>query len=217
LAAIYDITAPTIVGRADAFEQNPSTAPMFDPAIAKEQLKQSIDHMSELDFARFIYCQHMAAAHLSVGLFEHMLTSAMLMCDRVKVERVLGADVARWEQTLRKHSALQGSTIGSLIKILERHGVAQGDIAYLKWVKEKRDYLVHRLFHDGAWPGDLDAESCGIMTRRLIAIQRWLSRAERQVWLIFERAGFVELKRFDGGGVLAMNPGVYDELEVPEG
>ena len=190
---------------------------MFDPAITREQMKRSIDHMSELDFVRFIYCQHMAATHLSVGLFEHMLTSAMLMCDRVKVERALGADVARWEKTLRKQGALQGSTIGSLVKILERHGVAQRDIAYLKWVKEKRDYFVHRLFHDGAWPGHLDAESCGIMTRRLIAIQRWLSRAERQIWLIFERAGFVELNHIDGGGELAMNMGVYDELEAPEG
>jgi hypothetical protein len=68
---------------------------MFDPAITKEQLKQSIDHMSELAFARFIYCQHMAATHLSICLFEHMLTSAMLMCDRVKLERALGADLAR--------------------------------------------------------------------------------------------------------------------------
>jgi len=35
--------------------------------------------------------------------------------------------------------------------------------------------------------------------------------------LIFERAGFVELNHIDGGGELAMNMGVYDELEAPEG
>jgi hypothetical protein len=185
---------------------------MFNPAITRDQLKLSIDRMSELDFARFMYCQHMAATHLSVGLFEHMLTTSMLMCDSVKVDRALGADSPKWQQILRKQSALQGSTIGSLIKILERHGVAQSDIAYLKWVKDKRDYFVHRLFHDGAWPGDLDAESCGIMTRRLIAIQRWLSRAERKVWSIFERAGFLEINRFNGGGILAMNTGLYSVL-----
>ena len=179
--------------------------PMFSPRITKEQLTQDIDEMSELDLARFIYCQHMAATHLAVGLFEHMLTTSMLMCDGVKVERALGTDTPKWQQTIRKQIVLQGSTIGSLIKILERHGVPEGDIAYLKWVKDKRDYFVHRLFHEGAWPGDLDAVSCGVMTRRLIAIQRWLSRAERQIWLIFERAGFLELNRFDGGGMLAMN------------
>ncbi|WP_152539848.1 hypothetical protein [Afipia sp. P52-10] len=105
---------------------------------------------------------------------------------------------------------MQGSTLGSLIKILKRHDVAEADIRYLTWIKDKRDYFIHRLFHEGAWPGDLDVESCRLMSRRLLAIQLWLSRAERNIWSIFERAGFVALNRLGDGSLLASNLGIYD-------
>jgi len=98
-----------------------------------------------------------------------------------------------------KRGILQGSTIGSLIKIVERHGITATDIAYLKWIKDKRDYFVHRMFHEGVWPGDMDGVEGRAMTRRLLAIQNWLGRAERRVWRIFEEAGFLELKHIDGG------------------
>ena len=166
--------------------------------------------MSDLDVARFLYCQEMAGAYLAVGKFEDMLVSAMHMCDGVKLERALGSDKDRWKRSLAKRALLQGSTLGSLIKILERHNVNKADIAYLKWIKNKRDYFVHRLFHEGAWPGDLDEEGCRIMSRRLLAIQLWLSRAERNVWSIFERAGFVELDRLADGSLLATNMGIFD-------
>ncbi|MGL3207844.1 hypothetical protein [Bradyrhizobium sp. BR 1433] len=186
---------------------------MFKPNLTKSELGKIIKGMSALDIARFLYFQEIAGAHLAVGKFEDMLISAMHMCDRVRLEKALGSDKDRWERSLSKRALLQGSTLGSLIKILERHGVQAADIAYLKWIKEKRDYFVHRLFHDGSWPGDLDEEGCRIMRRRLLAIQLWLSRAERNVWLIFERAGFVELDRLEDGGLLATNMGIYDLLE----
>lgn len=186
---------------------------MFKPNLTKSELRKIIEGMSALDIARFLYCQEIAGAHLAVGKFEDMLIAAMHMCDRVKLEKALGSDKDRWEQSLSKRALLQGSTLGSLIKILERHGVQESDIACLKWIKEKRDYFVHRLFHDGAWPGDLDEEGCQTMRRRILAIQLWLSRAERNVWLIFERAGFVELDRLQDGGLLATNMGIYDLME----
>jgi hypothetical protein len=185
---------------------------MFKPNLTKAELRDIIERMSESDIARFLYFQEMAGAYLAVGKFEDMLVSAMHMCDRVKLEKVLGADWGRWEQSLAKRALLQGSTLGSLIKILERHGLHEADIGYLKWIKDKRDYFVHRLFHDGVWPGDLDEEGCRFMTRRLIAIQLWLSRAERNIWLIFERAGLVELARLKDGSLLATNTGIYDLL-----
>jgi hypothetical protein len=188
---------------------------MFKPNLTKAQLREIIEEMSDLDVARFLYCQEMAGAYLAVGKFEDMLVSAMQMCDRVKLEKALGPDKDRWEQSLAKRAQLRGSTLGSLIKILERHGVREADIGYLKWIKDKRDYFVHRLFHDGAWPGDLVEEDCRFMTRRLIAIQLWLSRAERNIWSIFERAGFVELDRLEDGSLLATNAGIY-ELFEPE-
>ena len=181
---------------------------MFKPNLTKAELRKIIEGMSGPDIARFLYCQEMAGAYLAVGKFEHMLISAMHMCDRVKLEKVLGPDKDRWERSLAKRALLQGSTLGSLIKVLERHGVDAADIGYLKWIKNKRDYFVHRLFHDGAWPGDLDEDGCRFMTRRLIAIQLWLSRAERNIWSIFERARFVELDRLRDGSLLATNMGI---------
>ena len=165
---------------------------MFRPDLTKAQLSELIDQMSDDDLARFLYCQEMAGIYLAIGAFENMLTTAMLVCDRVRLERTLGTDADRWQQSLAKKAVLQGATLGTLIKILERHHISASDLNYLKWIKEKRDYFVHRLFHDGAWPGDLNAVGCDRMRRKLLAIQLWLSRAERNIWLIFERAGFVE-------------------------
>jgi hypothetical protein len=183
---------------------------MFKPDLTKAQLRDLIEGMSDLDVARFLYCQEMAGAYISLGKFEDMLIGAMLMCDRVKLEKALGPDKDWWKRSLAKRAQLQGSTLGSLIKILERHKLDRADIDYLKWIKDKRDYFVHRLFHDGAGPGDLDEEDCRLMTRRLLAIQLWLSRGERNIWSIFERAGFVELDHLEDGSILAMNMGIYD-------
>lgn len=186
---------------------------MFHPKISKDQLSTLVASMSDVDFARFLYCQEMAGAYLAVGKFEDMLITAMHMCDRVKLEKALAGDKDRWAQSLAKKALLQGSTLGTLIRILERHQVDVADISYLKWIKDKRDYFVHRLFLDGAWPGDLGEGGCRRMVRRLLAIQLWLGRAERNIWSIFERAGFVELDRLNDGSLLAMNMGVYDLLD----
>lgn len=185
---------------------------MFNPSLTKAQVAEIITAMDDLDFDRFLYCQHIAGTHLAVGLFENMLMTAMLTCNRVPLEKALGSDMPRWQQLVAKRNILQGSTIGSLIKILERHGIAGPDIAYLKWVKDKRDYFVHRMFHEGVWPGDLNREECRAMTRRLLAIQKWLGRAERRVWLIFEKAGFLELNHLSGG-ILASNVDLGDVFE----
>ncbi len=182
---------------------------MFSPTFSKAQHLALLEGMSDLEFARFRYCQEMAGTYLAIGKLEDMLISAMHMCDRVKLKKALGADLDRWSQSLEKKARLQSSTLGSLIKILEAHPVASNDIAYLRWVKGKRDYFIHRLFHEGAWPGLLDVSACQAMTRRLLAIQLLLARAERNIWSIFERADFVELQRFDEG-TLVMNAGMQD-------
>lgn len=184
---------------------------MFPPTFTKAQHLTLLEGMSDLEFARFRYCQEMAGTYLAIGKLEDMLISAMHMCDRVKLKKALGADLDRWSQSLEKKARLQSSTLGSLIKILESHPVVPEDIAYLRWVKDKRDYFIHRLFHEGAWPGLLDVDDCRAMTRRLLAIQLLLARAERNIWSIFERADFVALQRFDEG-TLVMNAGMEDLL-----
>ncbi|MBW4656885.1 MAG: hypothetical protein KME20_28125 [Kaiparowitsia implicata GSE-PSE-MK54-09C] len=63
---------------------------MFGPNLTKLQLHSIVDGMSDLDFARFVCSQEMAGTDMAVGLFEDMLISAMHMCDRVKLKKVLG-------------------------------------------------------------------------------------------------------------------------------
>jgi hypothetical protein len=185
---------------------------MFDPRVTKHEVIELLESMNEEDFARFLYCQHMAATFLAVSKFEDSLVRAMQLCDRVKIKNALRDDLSLWDQALLKQEILRGSTLGLLINMLESHKVDSKDVGYLRWLKDKRDYFVHRLFHKGEWPGDLDIEDCRRMSRSLLAIQKWLNRGERQIWLIFERADFVELTHFDDGSILAMNLGVYDLL-----
>jgi len=188
-------------------------ASMFKATLNKHQLRTIIGAMSDVDVARFLYCQEIAGTYIAVGKFESTLIAAMHMCDRVRLREALGHDKAWWARSLKKKALLEGSTLGSLIKILEKHSVVKADIAYLKWVKDKRDYFVHRLFHDHVWPGDLDEAGCHFMRRRLLAIQLWLERGERNIWSIFERAGFIELDRLADGGILAMNLGAFDAIQ----
>jgi hypothetical protein len=189
---------------------------MFSPNLTKDQLIAIIQAMSDDEFARYRYVQEMAGTYLAVAHFEDMLIGAMNMCDRVKVRHALGDDADRWEAFKGKRAALQGSTLGSLVSILERHAVAHDDLRYLKWIKGKRDHFVHRWFHEGAWPGDMDEDDARALTRRLLATQLWLGRAERNVLAIFERADFIELTRFEEG-VLMMSKGVLDLFAADEG
>ena len=172
--------------------------------------------MGEEDFARFRYVQEMGATYLAVALFENALVGAMNMCDRVKVRRRLGEDADRWEHFQQKRNDLRASTLGSLITVLERHSIAPSDLNYLRWIKNKRDHFIHRWFHDWGWPGEMDPESCLTFTRRLLALQLWLGRAGRNIWPIFERAGFVELSHFDDG-ILITNMGIFDLIEPVNG
>lgn len=184
---------------------------MFRSDLTKAQLVSIVEEMPDEDFARYRYVQEMGATYLAVAHFEDMLIATMNVCDRVKVRNALGDDAERWEVFKGKRTVLQSSTLGSLIRILERHAIAPNDLRYLGWIKKKRDRFIHRWFHDGGWPGDMDASACHAMTRQLLAIQLWLQRAERNVLTIFERADLVELARFEGG-VLMLSKCTLDKF-----
>ena len=188
---------------------------MFSPNLTKAQMQGILETMSDEEFARYRYVQEMAGTYLAVVHFEDMLIGAMNMCDRLKVRHALGEDADRWEVFRGKRTALQGSTLGSLISILDRHAISADDLRYLKWVKDKRDHFIHRWFHDGAWPGVLSAEDCKVLTRQLLAIQLWMQRAERAVPAIFERADLMAVTRF-ADGVLMMNTDAFDLFDTEE-
>ncbi|MCB8838051.1 hypothetical protein LH400_11580, partial [Aurantimonas sp. VKM B-3413] len=109
------------------------------------------------------------------------------------------------------HKSDPGKTHSQTVsKILEEHTVDPADMDYLRWIKGKRDYFVHRLFHEGAWPGDLDEHGSRFMMRQLLAIQLWLERADRRIWTIFERAGFLEVQQCSDGSFLALDANLRD-------
>ena len=184
---------------------------MFPLNTTQDELRAQIGAMSDAEFARFMYCQHILATYMAIAQFEDQLVAAMLMCDRVKVRDALGPDAERWERLLARQHMLRSSTLGSLIRILERHAIPAEDIGYLKWLQTKRDYFIHRLFHDGAWPGDLHPHDARFMTRRLIAIQHWLDRGKRRIWFIFKRANLLHVKDLGAAGLLAMNPNLFED------
>ena len=77
------------------------------------------------------------------------------MCNRIKIPNLLGPDAPAWKRMQEKTDKLRDVTLGNLIVLLAKHGVSQPELCYLRWVKKKRDYFVHRLFNENHWPGEL--------------------------------------------------------------
>jgi hypothetical protein len=151
------------------------------------------------------YCYQIGSTFVHLGLMEDAIVQAMLMCDRVKVRSLLGRDAKSWEKLLDKKNALEGSTLGSLVAILSRHGVAHTDVAYLKWVTAKRNFFVHRYFRRGEWPGELGAEAINMACRRLLYLETIFNRAGQRIWRIFGRADLLMVHDLGKNGLLMMN------------
>jgi hypothetical protein len=177
-----------------------------------KQFRRFVSKLDDENAFRFHYCYQVGSTFVLLNKMEDAIIHAMSMCDRVKVKTVLSADATAWERSFAKHTALQNSTLGSLISILSRHEILESDLRYLRWLKEKRDLFVHRFFREGEWPGDLDAEECGVMVRRLRYLEIIYNRASAQVWKILARAKLIELEIF-ADGMLAINSGMFDDFE----
>src|SRR5690348_10939327 len=80
---------------------------------------------------------HLGRAYISLCLMEDSLIMAITICKKVEVATRLGSDAKQWEEFVSKRDALQSSTLGMLVNILSRHNIDEGDIHYLKWIKEK--------------------------------------------------------------------------------
>jgi hypothetical protein len=154
---------------------------------------------------RIHYCYQIGSTFTNLGLMEDSIVRAMSMCDRIKLATFLGADASNWARMEAKTGQLRDSTLGILIAILSKHDVPANDIGYLKWIKAKRDFFVHRFFGEGAWPGDLDEAAIDIMCRRLLYLEIIFRRASHAIWRIFGRAGLVECQDLGTDGYLIMN------------
>jgi hypothetical protein len=122
--------------------------------FSSQTICRRVQRLTDLELARVRYCYQIGSTFVAVALLEDAVITSMLVCDRVKVSTALGDDAPKWEYFLKKHKHLQDSTLGSLISILSRHSLAEADLNYLKWLKSKRDFFIHRHFQAGPWPGD---------------------------------------------------------------
>jgi hypothetical protein len=187
---------------------------MFSPTFTRDEMIRHLHAVSDDDFARHLYCIHLGFTFGAMNVMEETIVHAMAMCDRIKVKTILKNDAKAWEDIVGRLSKLHESTLGGLVALLSNHAIAEGDIRYLKFVTDKRNYFVHRFFRRGEWPGDLDAANCRAMVRRLIALNLMFNRVAHEIWEILARAGFYIRQEIPGGhGALMFNPDTFRKLE----
>src|SRR5262245_56902606 len=136
-----------------------------------------------------------------------IIVTAMMMCDRIKLAKVISDDVPFWDSISTRHAQLQSWTLGNLLTILSKHNIAEHDLKYLRWVVAKRNFFIHRFFETEAWPGDLSEHGVRIMSRRSLYLEHIFRRAEDQIYRIFQRAGLIEITDLGEDGCLVMNVG----------
>lgn len=110
-----------------------------------------------------------------------------------------------------KQKHLQDSTLGSLISILAKNSIVPADLNYLRWLKSKRDFFIHRFFHSGAWPGDLSEEQVDNVCRTLGSLEIIFRRGAERMIHVLGRAGLMKVEALSEG-YLAFNPGMFGEL-----
>ncbi|MGJ0452663.1 MAG: hypothetical protein ACR65T_05455 [Methylocystis sp.] len=175
-------------------------------------LRRQIARLADLDLVRTRYCYQIGSTFVACALLEDSVISSMLICDRVKVTSILRDDAPRWEQIVLKQKHLQDSTLGSLISLLAKHSITSADLNYLRWLKSKRDFFIHRFFHTGAWPGDLSEEQVDNVCRTLGALEIVFRRGAERMIHVLERAGLMKVEALSGG-YLAINPDMFEERD----
>ncbi|MDH6268660.1 hypothetical protein M2360_004067 [Rhizobium sp. SG_E_25_P2] len=177
-----------------------------NPSISASEIRKFIKSQSDIDVIRIHYCYQIGSTFVNLSLMETTIIEGMTVCDRISVKSLLGDDAPAWDVILEKSGVLKDSTLGSLIKILSKHGINDNDISYLRWVKEKRDFFIHRYFHDNQWPGSMNAEEISIAVRKLLYLEIIFSRVGQRLWKIFTRAGLMMSIDMGESGHLLYNP-----------
>jgi hypothetical protein len=178
-----------------------------------EAFKSFIGRLNQTSLSRVHYCYQIGSTFIYLNRMEDSIISAIGMCDRIQVEKVMGADVKKWDDFTRRLGRLRDSTLGNLIKILSGHIICENDLRYLRWLKAKRDFFIHRFFHGGEWPGELNSDDCDVMVRRLRYLEIVFNRASQRIWKVFARARLVLLSDLGEAGMLMMNPDMFEESD----
>jgi hypothetical protein len=179
--------------------------------LTASTFREFLRERDDLEVLRVHYCYQIGSTFVNLALMEGAIISAMSFCDRIKVARLLGSDESNWQRLMNKTSALQHSTLGNLISILSRHEISREDLAYLKWVKAKRDFFIHRYFESGEWPGELEGAEIDAACRKLLYPEIIFRRASRRIWHILARSNLVTLHDLGSDGIVMTNIGAFEE------
>lgn len=177
--------------------------------LSPATLRTQIHLLSDLEFIRVRYCYQIGSTFVACALLEDSVIDSMMICDRVKVANTLQEKERDWRDLLDKRDLLRQSTLGSLISILSRHGITADDLNYLRWLKSKRDFFIHRFFHQRPWPGDLSEAEAERQCRSLGALEIIFQRGAGRMIHILGRAGLMRVERLSEG-TLAFNPDLFD-------
>lgn len=179
--------------------------------VTASAIRAFISAREDTDVLRVHYCYQIGSTFVNLALMEDAIANAMLACDRIKVANLLGSDASNWRQLIDKKNRLQSSTLGNLISILSKHNIEPSDFSYLNWVKDRRNFFVHRFFHRGGWPGDLEDDDIEIFCRELLYLELIFARASRRIWRIFGRANLMDYHDLGKDGVLMTNIDLFKQ------
>lgn len=177
--------------------------------LTASAFREFLSKRADLEVLRVHYCYQIGSTFVNLALMESAIISAMSFCDQIKVASLLGPDASNWQFLINKKSMLQSSTLGNLITILSRHEISCADLMYLKWVKGKRDFFIHRFFHGDEWPGDLDRTEIDAACRKLLYLEIIFRRASRRIWHIFARSNLMDLHDLGSDGLVMTNTGLF--------
>jgi hypothetical protein len=170
--------------------------------------RKFLSPMKNIDVMRIYYCYQIGSTFVQLGFMERKIIHAMAMCDRIKL---LGKEAPAFHNIVERHAQLTSSTLGNLIIILSKHTIQQADLDYLKWVKTKRDFFVHRFFVNEDWPGDRSEQQIRLLCRQLLYLEHIFNRAHTRIWKILGRANLMEYHDLGQDGAMVMNPATREE------
>ncbi len=181
--------------------------------IPASAIRKFLSPPANIDVFRIYYCYQVGSTFISLNSMENTIIDAMAMCDRIRLENALQDDAPAWRRIIERYKRFKSSTLGNLITILSKHGLNQADLNYLKWVKNKRDFFVHRFFHNGRWPGDLPEDAMRVLCRRLLYLEHIFHRAGYRIWKIFARAKLLKYQDLGEDGAFISNIEMFEGEE----
>jgi hypothetical protein len=175
-------------------------------------IRRALAPDDDLEALQHYYILQIGQTFTAAIYLEQRIVTAMLTCDRIRLSTSLDDDVPAFLNAPKRHVKLSNSTLGNLIAILSKHGIDERDLAYLRWIKKKRDYFIHRFFIEEPWPVSLPEHGLRFYSRRLRYLELIFGRATSRIYSILARAGLIVIRDLGKDGALICNVGcVLDE------